>query len=106
MTHRLTSSYVSNYYYGIRRFPYAVKTTLGANGKPHNPVTFADIDPTQLNLTDGRSRVAPFCPRPHSRSTTQAKSGRRHSSKFGPDSLRGLASRQATSGSCSSSPTP
>ena len=42
-----------NYYYGIRRFPYAVKTTLGANGRPHNPLTFADIDSTQADLTDG-----------------------------------------------------
>lgn len=44
---------VENYYYGIRRFPYAVKTSVGANGKPHNPLTFADIDQTQANLTDG-----------------------------------------------------
>ncbi len=43
----------NNYYYGIRRFPYAVKTNLGANGKPHNPLTFADIDPAQINTTDG-----------------------------------------------------
>lgn len=42
-----------NYYYGIRRFPYAVKATVGPNGKPHNPLTFADIDPTQINLNDG-----------------------------------------------------
>ena len=43
----------NNYYYGIRRFPYATISTLGANGKPHNPLTFADIDPTQIDLTDG-----------------------------------------------------
>jgi hypothetical protein len=42
-----------NYYYGIRRFPYAVRSNVGPNGKPHNPTTFADIDPTQINLTDG-----------------------------------------------------
>src|SRR5262245_58905285 len=42
-----------NYYYGIRRFPYAVRSNVGPNGKPHNPLTFADIDPTQINLTDG-----------------------------------------------------
>ena len=42
-----------NYYYGIRRFPYAVKTNLGLNGRPHNPLTFADIDPAQINTTDG-----------------------------------------------------
>ncbi|HQR34859.1 MAG TPA: M36 family metallopeptidase [Blastocatellia bacterium] len=45
--------FVDNYYYGIRRFPYAVKTNLGTNGKPHNPLTFADIDPTKIDLTDG-----------------------------------------------------
>ncbi len=43
----------NNYYHGIRRFPYVLKTTLGANGKPHNPTTLADIDPAQANLTDG-----------------------------------------------------
>src|SRR6185503_5216758 len=49
----IAAGFTDNYYYGIRRFPYAVKTTVGANGKPHNPLTFADIDPTQINLTDG-----------------------------------------------------
>ncbi len=43
----------TNYYYGIRRFPYALKTTLGSNRKPHNPLTFADIDAGKINLTDG-----------------------------------------------------
>jgi hypothetical protein len=43
----------NNYYYGIRRFPYAVKTNVGANGMPHNPTTLADIDPGQQNLGDG-----------------------------------------------------
>jgi len=42
-----------SYYYGIRKFPYAVKTTVGTNGLPHNPMTFADIDSTQSNFTDG-----------------------------------------------------
>ena len=28
-------TFTDNYYYGIRRFPYAVKTNVGANGKPH-----------------------------------------------------------------------
>jgi hypothetical protein len=43
----------NNYYYGIRRFPYAVKTTVGTNGLPHNPLTLADIDPAQISLTNG-----------------------------------------------------
>ncbi len=49
-----------NYYYGIRRFPYAVKTTVGANGRPHNPLTFADIDPGQLNTGDGAFPETPL----------------------------------------------
>nr|MDQ2658795.1 M36 family metallopeptidase [Verrucomicrobiota bacterium] len=49
-----------NYYYGIRRFPYAVKTTVGPNGKPHNPLTFADVDPAQLNLSDGAYAANPL----------------------------------------------
>jgi subtilisin-like proprotein convertase family protein len=52
-THLLQPGFTDNYYYGIRRFPYAVKTNLGPNGKPHSPLTFADIDPAQINLTDG-----------------------------------------------------
>jgi subtilisin-like proprotein convertase family protein len=43
----------ANYFYGIRRFPHAVMSTVGPNGKPLNPLTFADIDPAQINLTDG-----------------------------------------------------
>ncbi|HVE57182.1 MAG TPA: M36 family metallopeptidase, partial [Pyrinomonadaceae bacterium] len=30
----------SNYYYGIRRFPTAIKAAVGPNGLPHNPLTF------------------------------------------------------------------
>jgi len=44
----------ANYYYGIRRFPKAVIAFRGgANNRPHNPLTYADIDPTKINLTDG-----------------------------------------------------
>ena len=49
----IVAGFTDNYYYGIRRFPYSVITNLGSNGKPHNPLTFADLDPTQINLTDG-----------------------------------------------------
>ena len=48
-----------NYYYGIRRFPYAVKATVGPNGKPHNPLTLADIDNAKINLTDGAYPASP-----------------------------------------------
>lgn len=49
-----------NYYYGIRRFPYAVKTNLGPNGKPHNPLTLADIDASQIDTTDGAYPESPL----------------------------------------------
>ena len=47
-------TYSDNYYYGIRRFPYARRSTTGGPmNRPHNPLTFADIDPAQIDLTDG-----------------------------------------------------
>jgi subtilisin-like proprotein convertase family protein len=47
-------SRVGNYYYGIRRFPKAVISfTGGPNNRPHNPLTYADIDPAQMDLTNG-----------------------------------------------------
>ncbi|HKX32942.1 MAG TPA: M36 family metallopeptidase [Blastocatellia bacterium] len=52
-TLQIVAGFTDNYYYGIRRFPYATISTVGPNGRPHNPMTFADIDPTQINLTDG-----------------------------------------------------
>jgi Fungalysin metallopeptidase (M36)./FG-GAP repeat. len=43
-----------NYYYGIRRFPYALRAqTGGPLNRPHSPLTFADMDPAQENVTDG-----------------------------------------------------
>ncbi|MCW5955216.1 MAG: M36 family metallopeptidase [Pyrinomonadaceae bacterium] len=53
-TYRLSGVGFNNYYYGIRRFPKAVMSfTGGPNNRPHNPLTFADIDATQINLNDG-----------------------------------------------------
>jgi Fungalysin metallopeptidase (M36)/FG-GAP-like repeat len=47
-------SNTGNYYYGIRRFPKAVIAfTGGPNNRPHNPMTFGDIDPARMSLTDG-----------------------------------------------------
>ncbi len=60
VTNLMTGGYVDNYYYGIRRFPYAVRSNIGANGRPHNPLTFADIDGTQINLTDGAFPPGPL----------------------------------------------
>jgi len=59
-TFLVAAGLTDNYYYGIRRFPYAVKTNVGANGKPHNPLTFADIDPNTIDLTDGAFARGPF----------------------------------------------
>lgn len=51
----------NNAYYGIRRFPKAVMAfTGGANNRPHNPLTFADADSTQINTTDGAFPRGPF----------------------------------------------
>jgi hypothetical protein len=44
----------ANYYYGIRRFPKArMSFTGGPMNRPHNPMTFADIDSNQINVTNG-----------------------------------------------------
>ncbi|CAN5566294.1 hypothetical protein BH10ACI2_BH10ACI2_17310 [soil metagenome] len=45
---------VNNSYYGIRRFPTAIRSSVGGpNNRPHNPLTFADIDAFQINISDG-----------------------------------------------------
>jgi subtilisin-like proprotein convertase family protein len=52
-------SNTGNYYYGIRRFPKALMAfTGGPNNRPHNPLTFADIDPAQINVTNGAYAAA------------------------------------------------
>jgi hypothetical protein len=40
ITYQVTPTFESNYYYGLRRFPYAVRASRGPNGRPHNPLTF------------------------------------------------------------------
>jgi hypothetical protein len=46
-------SSTGNFYYGIRRFPKAVITSTGGPlNRPHNPLTYADIDPAQFNVSD------------------------------------------------------
>jgi hypothetical protein len=55
-TYRLRggSNEFNNYYYGIRRFPYAIMSaTGGPSARPHNPLTFADIDATKIDISDG-----------------------------------------------------
>jgi hypothetical protein len=51
--YKFSGTFTNNSYYGIRRFPYAIRSVVGANGKPHNPLTFADLDVTQADLSDG-----------------------------------------------------
>lgn len=54
VTYRRNGVGFNNNYYGIRRFPKAVMSfTGGASNRPHNPLTFADIDSGQKNLNDG-----------------------------------------------------
>jgi hypothetical protein len=73
-TYRLGGSFLNNGYYGIRRFPTAIKTAVGGpNGRPHNPLTFADVDSTQIDLSDGAFR--PVLSAPPTRCTTSARSG-------------------------------
>jgi len=56
-----SAGYTGNYYYGIRRFPKAImSSTGGPNNRPHNPLTFADVDATQSNITDGAFARGPF----------------------------------------------
>ncbi|MCA1637716.1 MAG: M36 family metallopeptidase, partial [Acidobacteria bacterium] len=59
------SGNTKNYYYGIRRFPKAVKSFVGPNGKPHNPLSFRHLNadcnaeigtPTQIGTTSAFAR--------------------------------------------------
>jgi hypothetical protein len=60
-TYLATAGFTGNYYYGIRRFPKAVMAfTGGPNNRPHNPLTFADVDSTQFNISDGAFARGPF----------------------------------------------
>lgn len=53
-TYRLGGVGYNNNYYGIRRFPLAVMSSRGGpDARPHNPLTFADIDSTLMDLSDG-----------------------------------------------------
>ncbi len=54
-TYQITgATYTNNYYYGIRRFPYALMSVVGGpSNLPHNPMTFADVDPAKISLLDG-----------------------------------------------------
>lgn len=60
-TYLAAAGYTANYYYGIRRFPKAIlSSTGGPNNRPHNPMTFADLDSIQMDLNDGAWPRGPF----------------------------------------------
>jgi hypothetical protein len=44
ITYQIGGTFDANYYYGLRRFPYAVWASRGANGRPHNPLTFGYLN--------------------------------------------------------------
>lgn len=61
VTYELGTGFRDNHYYGIRAFPYAVKSNVGANGRPHNPLTFGVLDLTQINgLSNGAYPSSPL----------------------------------------------
>ena len=65
-TYLATSGYTQNYYYGIRRFPKSIISSLGANGKPHNPLTFRHLN---SNCNTGINTIGAFPRGPFGSST-------------------------------------
>ncbi len=61
-TYLIAAGFTGNYYYGIRRFPRAPITFLGANGRPHNPFTFRYINVGCASLLDGSTSAFPRGP--------------------------------------------
>ncbi|MEQ1603355.1 MAG: M36 family metallopeptidase [Pyrinomonadaceae bacterium] len=52
-TYLYSSVGFNNYYYGIRRFPKAIMAAVGGPlNRPHNPLTFRDIDATTSDISD------------------------------------------------------
>jgi hypothetical protein len=44
VTLQLATQGTTNYYYGIRRFPKALLSVVGPNGKPHSPLSFRHLN--------------------------------------------------------------
>ena len=44
ITYQVNGTFDANYYYGLRRFPYAAWASRGPNGLPHNALTFRYIN--------------------------------------------------------------
>ena len=88
---------LDNYYYGIRRFPYAPRTHVGPNGRPHNPLTFADID-SDADQPD-RRRVSA---RPDRRNTVRP--GAQHRRGLGRHAVGGAGALHHAPGLCRRQP--
>jgi hypothetical protein len=58
VTYQITGGFTGNYYYGIRRFPRAPITFVGANGKPYNPFTFKYVN-SDCNTNIGTTSSGP-----------------------------------------------
>lgn len=62
-THLAVAGFTGNYYYGIRRFPKAVISFVGPNGKPHNPFTFRHMNSgcdTEIGTTTVIGTISAF----------------------------------------------
>ncbi len=62
ITDQIVPSSDSNCYYGIRRFPLALKAAVGPNGRPHNPYTFRYLNAGCAALLDGSQSAFPRGP--------------------------------------------
>ncbi len=61
-TYLIAAGFTANYYYGIRRFPRAPMTFVGANGRPHNPFTFRYVNAGCASIIDGSTSAFPRGP--------------------------------------------
>ena len=100
--------YVSNYFYGIRRFPYAAKSvTGGPSNRPTIRLPLRISTRRSSNLTDGAFPCSPLIGGSTAlpRSITKASFGRSQALRSGPDLLRVWDTMPERSGLCSFIPT-
>ncbi|MGI8638578.1 MAG: M36 family metallopeptidase [Pyrinomonadaceae bacterium] len=63
VTYLRNANFRANYYYGIRRFPKAVMAFTGANGNPHNPLSFRHLNPdcnTEIGTATAIGTISAF----------------------------------------------
>lgn len=58
ITYQILPGFESNHYYGLRRFPLAVKAFTGPNGRPHDPLTFGYLN-SNCNVLIGTTSDGP-----------------------------------------------